>query len=193
MKFRHFAFLVVTMSVCSPQLLAAQSSPTMFDKKRDQRTPIEITADALEVLQEENRAIFSGHVVAVQGDLRLTANNMTVYYNPDANKAKNEKAKSTKNNAIDKIDALGNVLLATPDETASGKHGIYDVQKQNIRLTGDVKLTRGQNILEGDALVYSFATGKSKITSAAATAKSGSGKKSSKRVRALFVPAKDKK
>lgn len=191
MKFRYFALLAFVAPVCYSQQLAAQETSAIFDKKRDQRTPIEITADALEVLQEENRAIFSGHVVAVQGDLRLTANNMTVYYNPDANKEK--KSKGQKDNAIDKIDALGNVLLATPEETASGKHGVYDVQKQNIRLTGDVKLTRGENILEGDALVYSFATGKSKITSAAASAKSGSGKRGSKRVRALFVPAKDNK
>lgn len=170
-----------------PHGATAKSESAVLTQKRNQKTPIEVTADALEVLQEDNKAIFSGHVVAVQGDLRLTADNMTVYYNPNANK---ESGKAKENNAIRKIDALGAVFLATPEETASGTHGVYDVESQEIRLTGKVVLTRGKNVLEGESLTYNFATGKSKIVSAAANSGAGGSKSGGekKRVRALFVP-----
>ena len=69
---------------------------------------------------------------------------------------------------------------------------MYDVENQEIRLTGAVVLTRGKNTLEGESLVYNFATGKSRIVSAAAeTGAVKTEKDGKKRVRALFVPEKD--
>ncbi len=165
-----------------------------FGKKRDNHTPIEVTADTLEVLQEESKATFSGHVVAIQGDLRLTAEKMTVYYAKrgveDGKEAKGKKPdKSKEENAIKKIDAEGTVFLATPEETASGNTGTYDVEEQEIHLNGHVVLTRGKNVLEGENLVYNFATGKSRIISEASEA-APADKSGKKRVRALFVPEK---
>ena len=46
----------------------------------DTSLPIEITADSLEVRQEEQIAVFRGNVDAVQGDLNLRADELTVYY-----------------------------------------------------------------------------------------------------------------
>lgn len=166
---------------------AKKSEPiASFGKKRDNHTPIEVTADALEVAQTESQATFSGHVVAIQGDLRLTAEKMIVTYAQKAAAGKNKKSKDE--NAIQKIEASGKVFLATPEETASGSTAVYDVDEQEIRLNGHVVLTRGKNVLEGENLVYNFATGKSKIVSAAAT--SAGDKSGKQRVRALFVPEK---
>lgn len=195
MKTAPFIALLAAFALSVP-LSAAAKSPLDIGsgKKRDNRTPIEVSADALEVLQEENKAIFSGHVVAIQGDLRLTSDNMTVYYNPNANKEGAKGKAKSENNAIRKIEALGSVFLATPEETASGTRGVYDVENQEIRLTGKVVLTRGKNTLEGESLVYNFATGKSKIVSAAAETGAPQGEKGEKkRVRALFVPEKEPK
>lgn len=161
-----------------------------FGKKRDNHTPIEVTADTLEVAQTESKATFSGHVVAIQGDLRLTSETMTVYYAKratDENAKKPAKAKDKEENAIKKIEAQGNVFLATPEETARGASATYDVDEQEIRMNGHVTLTRGKNVLEGEGLVYNFATGKSKIVSGGPDAATGANKG---RVRALFVPEK---
>ncbi|MBY0406678.1 MAG: hypothetical protein K2Q01_03230 [Rickettsiales bacterium] len=180
---------------------AKNSSPNSpvaaFGKKRDNHTPIEVTADSLEVLQEDSKAIFNGHVVAIQGDLRLTAETMTVYYAKRSveGSVPEKTRKEDEENAIKKIEADGGVFLATPAETASGSTAVYDVDEQEIRLNGKVVLTRGKNVLEGDSLVYNFATGKSKIASNAATNtdKNGTEQGGKKRVRALFVPEKEKK
>ncbi len=145
--------------------------------------PIEINADQLEVFQEENRAVFTGHVVAIQDKVRLKAERMNVFYRESEEKEK----KAEQQNAIDKIEVEGGVFLSTPEETASGDRGVYDVKNQRIVLNSNVILTRGKNTLKGNALTYDFTTGKSKMTGGATTSTGGKD-----RVRALFVPEKKK-
>lgn len=160
--------------------------------KHKTSAPIEINADNLEVLQEENKAIFTGHVVAIQGDIRLKAEKMTVYYRKQE-ETNTKKPKSTDpagQNAIRRIDVEGSVFLSTPEETASGASGVYDVENHQILLNDRVVLTRAKNTLKGERLVYDFNTGKSTLMSGDKVQTSGS----KERVRALFVPenAKDK-
>lgn len=131
------------------------------------KQPIEIDADALEVFQKESRAVFSGNVVAKQGEMRLTASKMVVFYKPGGG-----------DDAIERIEVSGNVALNTPAESAKGQSGVYDTINEVVTLSGDVVLTRDNNILKGSKLVYNIATGRSKIV-----------KDEGGRVRGLFVPS----
>lgn len=153
----------------SGSLLSAESS----------RGPIEITADELEVRQPDQVAVFKGNVLAIQGDLNLKSDKMTVYYRPGEEQKEGQES-------VSKIEVEGNVFLSSPTETARGAKGVYDVDANEIRLLGGVVLTRAENILKGEALVYNMTTGKSVLTNAGKAA--GSGKPD--RVRALFVPNK---
>lgn len=92
--------------------------------------------------------------------------------------------------AISHIEVEGHVLVATPDETAQGDQGDYDVEKKFLRLTGDnVILTREQNILRGKAVDYDLVSGHSVLTNGAASADG----KGDHRVRGVFVPQSQKK
>lgn len=156
-----------------PQTVLAQE---LSNYDTDQ--PIEITADSLEVIQPQKKAIFKGRVLAKQGSVNLKADRMTVFYSEGGNKESGA-------NAISKIEVDGNVFLATSTETAKGTKGVYDVTKKEIRLTGDVVLTREKNVLNGSSLVYNLASGKSLLTGGV----SGStGETSGGRVRGLFIP-----
>lgn len=169
------------------QNVAAATNP-LGSSKHNTSAPIEINADSLEVLQEENKAIFTGHVVAIQGDVRLKSDKMTVYYTKkqEAPATKKKSAAPDESGAIKKIDVNGSVFLSTPEETASGTSGVYDVEQSQILLDDNVVLTRGKNTLRGDHLVYDFATGKSRLTGGAAEQTPWR----KERVRALFVPEK---
>ncbi len=153
--------------------------------KHDTKKPIEINADTLEVFQQENRAVFTGNVVAIQGAVRLKSDRMNVFYAQADTQPANDKSKNKtpSQGAIDRIEVTGNVFLSTPQETASGTEGEYNVKAEEVRLNGNVVLTRENNVLKGDKLVYSFATGKSQLTAGGIAQ---NGKK--ERVRALFVP-----
>lgn len=157
----------------------------------DSKQPVEITSDQLEVHQLENVAIFTGNVVAIQNDVRLKSDKMTVHYTSSEEKAAAPKpaadnAASTQKQTIKKIDVEGNVFLATPEETASGARGDYDVVGEEIHLYDNVVLTRGANTLKGNQLTYNFTTGRSVITGGTVAEQGAS--KGKERVRALFVP-----
>jgi lipopolysaccharide export system protein LptA len=98
---------------------------------------------------------------------------MTVYY-----------AGETTSNSISKIDVDGNVLLATPRETARGNSGNYDVKNDFVVLNGNVVLTKDKNVLKGTRLDYDIKNGRSKLIGATGSTTS--------RVQALFVPEEKK-
>lgn len=53
--------------------------------------------------------------------------------------------------------------MSSPDETAQGDSGVYDIAKKQIFLTGNVVLTRGENVIRGEKLTLNMATGRSEI------------------------------
>lgn len=143
-----------------------------IDFKHDSSQPIEITSDALDVSQTDQTAVFSGHVVAIQGELRLGSDNLRVYYRGGG-------ARTAEQGAISRLDAIGAVAVSSPRETATGEWAVYDVDSGQITLGGKVVLTRGENVLRGEQLVIDLESGQSRIT----------GAQDGGRVKGLFVPA----
>ena len=62
---------------------AAISSVHAQSLEHDTSLPIEITADSLEVLRNQQIATFTGNVDAVQGDMVLSADLLRVHYGGD--------------------------------------------------------------------------------------------------------------
>lgn len=140
----------------------------------DSDQPIIIDADSLEVQQAKNLAIFKGNVKAVQGRINIRANEIRVWYRSKSDKisakpgtkAKPGKAAGgdpAKGATIIRIDAIGKVFVSSPNETAQGDLGVYDVPNKRIVLTGNVVLTRGANVIRGEKLTLNMATGRSEI------------------------------
>ena len=53
------------------------------------------------------------------------------------------------NRQLEKMEAIGNVVITTPTETITGNQGFYNKMTNQAELSGDVKIIRGANILEG--------------------------------------------
>lgn len=171
--------------------LAFLASPSVAQLEvvgQDSTKPIEITADSLEVLQGENKAIFSGDVNAKQGQVDIKSSKMTVFYKKSADKkdeAKSEQRQTSSEGKVSKVEIDDKVFISTPKETAQGNKGVYEVDAGTITLTGNVTLTSGKNIVKGEKLVYNIKTRQSKIVSGADN-KNATGKK--ERVRGVFIP-----
>ena len=148
----------------------AQSNGPFGGFKHDRTTPIEITANALEVRQAEQLAIFSGEVVAGQGTLRLTADRVEVTYDENNNSGGDT-------GAIKNMIAKGNVFLSNGAETAQGDRAEYDVDGGQITLSGSVVLTQGENVISGQTLTINLNAGQGRIEG------TGSG-----RVKSIFTP-----
>ena len=84
-------------------------------------------------------------------------------------------------NRIERVDAIGNVVITTPEEVVRGDEGVYDVLREVATLDGGVRVTRGENQLNGERAEVNLKTGVSRMLP---------GKKSGGRVKGLFTPDK---
>jgi len=160
-------------------LVSATGAPAQF--RHDSDLPIEITADTLEVLRDQQIATFTGNVDAVQGDLVLSADKLRIHYRGDDAGA----TAAGTGGSIRRIEAFGKVFLTSPRETAQGEVGVYDVADETITLEGSVVLTRDKNVIEGERLELDLATGRSRMLAGVPSAEGGA---PPERVRAIFVP-----
>lgn len=148
-------------------------------KEHDTVQPIDITADRLEVRESENLAIFEGAVEAIQGDLNIYAETVTVYY---------EAAGESLNPTIIRLDLTGGVRLVTPSEDVEAEWVVYDVQKRLLTLGGAVRLQRGETLMRGERLELDLKTGNIKFGGA------DDGTEAPQRVHGRFtIPADDQK
>lgn len=109
-------------------------------------SPVDVEADRIEVQDRADRAIFSGNVVARQGNMTMSAARLTVAYT------------NTSGVDVQRLEASGGVTLRTPGETARGNFAIYDVNRRIVTMTGAVHLTQGQNRVQGGRLVLDLNT-----------------------------------
>ena len=170
---KSIQLIALVALVAAAGAAAAQDKGPFGGFKHDSSAPIEIVADALEVRQAENLAIFSGQVVAGQGTLRLTTDLLTVTYAAEQSGASS--SASTGTGTIQKMRADGNVFLSNGAETARGVWAEYDVAGGMIRMGGNVVLTQGDNAISGESLVIDLNTGIGRIEGG--------------RVKSVFAPA----
>lgn len=89
----------------------------------------------------------------------------------------------TKNNVLDHAEADGNVVIVSSEQKATGNKATYNAVTNTAELIGQVKVTQGPNILEGDKAEMDLTTHVSKMVSA----------DSSKRVKGVFFTNTKKK
>ena len=113
--------------------------------------PVDVDAGRVEVQDRADRAIFSGGVIATQGNMLMNSARLTVFY--------------TNSNGIDiqRLVAEGGVTLRTPSETAQGNTAIYDLDRRIVTLIGGVRLTQGANRVQGGRLVLDLNTSRAVV------------------------------
>ncbi|QEN88951.1 hypothetical protein FZC33_22765 [Labrys sp. KNU-23] len=160
----------------------------------DNDKPVNIKADQLETHQDEQKAIFTGNVVATQGESTLTAEELTVFYEAASAPDKQPAAAGTSptqqaappaslpadasstaeaadatpapaENKVKQLVAKGKVVVTAPDQKATGDDGILDMETNIATLTGqEVVMTQGCNVLRGKKLVVNTQTGRATVT-----------------------------
>lgn len=134
----------------------AQTTGVPGGFKHDSSQPIKISADALEVRQNEQIAVFTGSVDARQGDVRMQAQQLTVTYDPEAEG-------NSQAGAIKRVRAEGDVFISSTENTASGNWADYDVATGNITMGDTVTLTNGANVIGGKSLTINLNTGQAQL------------------------------
>ena len=117
----------------------------------DPTLPVEMSADTLDVNQTDGSAEFTGDVVIGQGDMRLSAQRVKVFYNQEQG-------------GIRTLKASGNVVLVSGQDAAESDTADYTIETGVIVMTGNVLLTQGQNALTSQQMTINLITGTAQMT-----------------------------
>jgi len=118
----------------------------------DTGAPVEVTSDSLRVNQDSGEAVFTGNVLVGQGEMRLSAQSVTVVYAEGGQ------------NRIRSLNATGGVTLVSGPDAAEAAEAVYDVDAGSIVLTGDAIVTRGESVLAGDRIEVDLTDGTAKVS-----------------------------
>jgi lipopolysaccharide export system protein LptA len=130
-----------------------------------------LTADnSLEYQDGPQIAIARGNATVVQTDRRVRADTMTGHFQRQAGGKLD----------LVRLEADGNVEVKTPDTYATSSRGDYDLTKDIMTLSGNVKVTNAGNQFNGEYAEVNVKTGVSRLLGSA----SGSGT-----VKSLIMPS----
>ena len=134
----------------------AKGKPSGLSK--NSKDPINIEADSLEVFDKEGKAIYSGNVIVTQGETVMKAKKMQIFY-VRSEEGQAAPAEGEAGAAIKRVEAEGGVIILEKDQIATGDKGVYEATTDVMTMTGNVALSKGQNVTKGQKLVYNLGTG----------------------------------
>jgi len=133
--------------------------------------PVRIESTTLEVRDKSRMATFSGNVKMTQGDNTVKCKVLIVFYEDSsapAPKTKSGPAIASPGGGkqqIKRMECKGDAVITQKDQTASGESGTFDVKANTLTMLGNVVVTQGQNILNGDKMVIDLTTGVTTVQS----------------------------
>jgi lipopolysaccharide export system protein LptA len=171
-----FAVALAGAPACAaPQKEPAQGSSLLLPGASS-REPIHISADKLDYFDKQQKAIYSGNVIAVQGDTRLKASSLIIFFDSKPGAAKETAGPgAAANSGLRRMEGKGPIVITSKDQVGTGDSLLYDKPADKFYLIGHVALSQGENVTRGDKLTYDLATGRAVVSSKG-------------RVRSLIVP-----
>ncbi len=177
-------FLLILMWLLA--LCLASQASLAEQQKKESSEPINISSDELRVFKNKNMAIFEGKVHAIQGDMSLYCDKMTVYFEEKTEQddtAEVDEEDGIGKSKVERINFIGSVNIVTPKENAKSELGDYNVKTGIFTLTGNVELIQQKNKLYGHKLIYNKNTGESLLTN-----KTSGIVNKKQRVKAILIP-----
>jgi lipopolysaccharide export system protein LptA len=139
------------------QALAQAKRPDPFGNfgGGNSKDPIRIDANKLEVFDKEQKAVYSGDVVAVRGTTTTRATSMTIFYDNSKSQAKPAaNSAAPQDGALKRIEFKGPVSVVNGTQTATANEMVYDALAKKVTLKGNAIVADGANIQRGELMTY---------------------------------------
>ncbi len=148
---RLLSRLILLLCLAAVPAGAQQDVQISFGQSlRLEGSQLEVTADQLSVDQTTGATEFTGNVLAVQGEMRISAQALRLEYGEGARSGTQR---------ISRLVASGGVTMATPTEALEAREAVYSLDAQTLEMTGDVMLVQGTNLLSGERFVADLRAG----------------------------------
>ncbi|WP_081293294.1 LptA/OstA family protein [Tritonibacter mobilis] len=162
---RRLTFVILfglTALVHAPVLMAQGTGVSFGVLQTDTSQPVDITSDNMSVNQEDGSALLTGSVLIIQGEMRLSADNVLV-------------VRRAEGNGIERLEARGNVLLVSGEDAAEAREADYTIESGTVVMRGDVLLTQQGNTLGAEQMTVNITTGNATLSGRVRTTLPGSG------------------
>jgi lipopolysaccharide export system protein LptA len=195
---RAIAFVLAVLlgapALAASKAASTSSSPSLLPGANS-KEPISIEANKLNYFDKEQKAVYTGAVVVIQGDSKLTCTLMTIFLakteaqpagaaTSDAKAAAPPAAPPAAGSGagaggsqVKHMDAVGPVTITSKTQVATGDRASYDKEQNKVWLFDNVTLSDGGNVTKGDKLTYDLTTGEAVVDQG----------KTSSRVQGLFI------
>jgi len=140
-RYRAIALIIASL-IGAPALAVEKTSSVPLLPGSNSKDPISIDADKLEYFDKEQKAIYTGNVVAIQGDSKLTCSVMILFLaknppQPTAGAPASDAAgagPSSGGTQVKHMDATGPVTVVSKTQVATGDRGSYDKDQNKVWL-----------------------------------------------------------
>jgi lipopolysaccharide export system protein LptA len=164
--------------IAAAQPAAAQRSGSPVLPGGNSRAPIQIDAAKLDYFEKEQRLVYSGGVLAKQGDATLKASSLTIFFAKQDDAKGETKGAARQSNAasalgggdgdnqIRRMEAAGPVTITNKTQVGTGDRGVYDRVENKVYLIGNPVLTEGPHVVRGNEqsqLIYDLNTSRAQI------------------------------
>lgn len=168
---RAFMAFAALVALASPTLAQRANSPII--PGGNSRAPISIDAGKLDFFDKEQKLVYSGGVIAKQGDASLKAATLTIFLVKEGSgevEARNRAAAGAGigggDNQVRRMEATGPVTIVNKDQVGTGDRGVYDRIENKVYLIGNPTLSEGSHVVQGDSqsqLIYDLTAGRAQI------------------------------
>ncbi|MDD2273488.1 MAG: lipopolysaccharide transport periplasmic protein LptA [Desulfuromonadaceae bacterium] len=133
-------FCIISLSFCHLFLVTVAFAAPPVHKDRS-KLPITIKSNEMSADNKGKTAIFTGKVVAKQGDIIIFSDKLVVNY-------------ADKSESVEKIEATGNVRIVQEDRTGFADQAVYESNSGRIILTGTPRVVQGSDSISGKVITY---------------------------------------
>lgn len=118
---------------------------------------VDIEAGEMEILETDKRAIFRGDVVAKRPSDTIRCQEMIVNY-VDVKQSDGSMATE-----VDKLDCKSAVTITTATQTITGDVATFQLRRDLLDVTGNVKVVQGKTVIRGPHLTVDLKTKRTKM------------------------------
>ncbi len=147
--------------------------------------PISIAADRMSATEKKNSVTFSGNVDARQGDIRIRADRMEVFYTQKEKSS--APGKEAAKQQVERMVCTGKVEISRTNWLGTADRLDYLERKRKVILSGNAKVWQDKNMVTGDKIVYHLDEGRSEVVTANRSTGSKGGKKQGGRVQMTIL------
>jgi lipopolysaccharide export system protein LptA len=154
------AGVFATILTCGSLAAAGAQAAGAVLPGANSKDPYTVDAAKLDYFDKEQKLVYTGQVIATQGPTKVRGSIMTIYL---------DKSGGDQQSDVRRVEIKGPVTVVQKDKVGTGDSGVYDKPENKWYLIGNVTLTQGTTVTQGDKLIYDMTSGRASVTGGART------------------------